>query len=214
MSSDFTPVESNSVPAYVSAIDQAREGGTEEIGKLLEVYRGYLLSIASGSLSPEIGVKVAPSDIVQETMFKASTAFHSFCGVSESDLKGWLKQILLHSIVDADRHYRQAEKRDLRKEQGVYSKLEGMVDTPNLVPSPLSFVAQAERSLLVRQSIESLSHEDQFLIREKIFEKRTFVEIGAKLGCTEEAARKRWARAICRLELELRQHGIGFSSVG
>lgn len=50
---------------------QARAGNQEQLGRLLEILRPYLLATAARNLSNQLRAKVSPSDLVQETLIEA-----------------------------------------------------------------------------------------------------------------------------------------------
>ncbi len=70
-----------------ASICSARDGSFSAVGKLLDYYRGYLLTIANGELSSDLVQKVAPSDLVQETCYQATRRFPQFQGKTDGELK-------------------------------------------------------------------------------------------------------------------------------
>jgi len=185
-------------------------GDQVEIGQLLDVYRGYLLKIAAESLSSGIIVKAAPSDIVQETMLRASQSIPEFRGKSELEFREWLKQILLNKVTDEERKFLGAQKRDLSREfplQGdpPEAKQRLGAESPP-IRSPLSGLVEKEASLFVHEALRRLTEEESNVLKLRIFEKKGFHEIGKCLGCSAEAARKRWTRAVKSFHDELHKH--------
>src|SRR5262249_59475811 len=88
----------------------------EALGQALEACRGYLLLIAQRELDSDLQAKGGASDLVQETLVDALRDFGRFHGESEAELQAWLRQLLLHNLVDFTRHYRQAKKRQIGRE--------------------------------------------------------------------------------------------------
>lgn len=195
-----------------------REGEASQLGLLLELYRGYLLKIAGDSLSSEVAVKTSASDVVQETLLKASQNFPTFRGSSEPELKVWLRQILLHSITDTQRKFVGTDKRDASREVLLQDDLpEGdkrIVLEARVVKSPLSDLVAKENSSLVHDALQRLADKDRAVIEFRNFQMLGFAEIGLKLDCSEEAAIKRWARAIEAFYLELKDHAPNLFRTG
>ncbi len=61
-------------------IAEARGGSREALNRLLEVFRPYLLLAANQDLDPVLQGRVAPSDVVQETLLEAARDFPIFRG--------------------------------------------------------------------------------------------------------------------------------------
>ena len=111
----------------------------------------------------------------------------------------WLARIAEHEIRDrADFHQRQ--RRDAAREVPLDA-----VDAAPAAPgrSALSAVILDEEALRVERALETLSpaHRDVILLRK--FEERTFREIGAHLGKSEDACRMLFARAMAALTMAL-----------
>ena len=130
-----------------ASIYSARDGSFEDIGKLLDCFRVYLLTIANGELSSDLVQKVAPSDLVQETFFQAARGFLKFEGKTDGELKAWLRQILLNNVRYAERRFRLTGKRDCTREIPIDANASdtgpvGQLATSDATPS--SLVANAE----------------------------------------------------------------------
>jgi RNA polymerase sigma-70 factor (ECF subfamily) len=69
----------------------------------LERYRPYLELLARLYLQPRLRRKVGASDIVQETLLKATQNLDQYRGRSDAELTGWLRRILTNTLVDAVR---------------------------------------------------------------------------------------------------------------
>src|SRR5262245_35691878 len=99
--------------AVADSLAAARSGSLEALGQALVAFRAYLLAIAERELDPQLKTKGGASDLVQETLLEAVGNFAAFRGTTDADLKAWLRQLLLHNVVDFTRQYRGAEKRDI-----------------------------------------------------------------------------------------------------
>lgn len=81
-------------------------------------YRNYLMTIAHLQLEPQLREKLDASDIVQQTLLEAHQQREGFRGESPAEFAGWLKQILVHNLLDVIRSFRR-EKRDVAREQSL-----------------------------------------------------------------------------------------------
>src|SRR5262245_53355294 len=100
----------------VSWLPAARAGSTKALGQALEAYRGYLLRIAQHELSPDLRPKGGASDLVQLTFLEAQRDFARFQGDSDEEWRAWLRQLLMHNLVNFARDYRDTAKRDVGRE--------------------------------------------------------------------------------------------------
>jgi len=94
----------------------ARGGDEQQLGRLLQLYRNYLTILATTQLDARLRRRISPSDLVQEAMLGAYRDFAQFRGVSERELLGWLRQILIHCLHHAYEMHIKAGRRDLRRE--------------------------------------------------------------------------------------------------
>src|SRR5262245_56353904 len=114
----------------------ARAGSADDLGRLLEGCRPYLLLVANEELADDLQAKGGASVLVQETFLEAQLAFGRFRGDSERELLAWLRQILRHNLANFQRRYRQARRdvvREVSLEEADHLKarLEADASTPS-----------------------------------------------------------------------------------
>jgi RNA polymerase sigma-70 factor (subfamily 1) len=191
------------------ALLAARAGDLSQLGGLFDVYRGYLLTLARERLAPELAVKAAPSDVVQDTFLKATRAWASFRGSTELEFQEWLKQILSTTLDSARERFLDAAKRSLAREVPLHQGTSGDGRAFDLVApggSPSGLARDAEDAQIVERALNGLSPDDRQVIRLRIFEGLSFEEVGARLGCSPKAASRLWSRAVVSLTAELQRH--------
>ena len=194
---------------FERAIGAAREGEHRVLGVLLDVYRGYLLSIADKKLSRGIVSKVAPSDLVQETLLKATRSFGEFHGSSELELRSWLKRILERQVVDTYRYYREYARRDVSREvpfrEQVCEHVPQKMEDSNFI----SLEGTADNVKTLSKLLTFLNDEQRMAVQLRTFDRLSFEQVGKQLGRSTEAARKIWTRAIQKMTQEFRSHEAG-----
>lgn len=176
-------VESSDLIQLLAA---AKAGSREALGSLLDQHRDYLLLIANEELNRNGIGALSPSDVVQRTQLEAVHDFQGFRGTSASELRSWLRRILVHNLTDETR--RRAPR---------------SADPGNLIvegPSPSSLAAANEAVLQLQSAIRSLPDDERTLIELHYFHNKSYAEISNVIGRTPEATRKLWARAIVRLK--------------
>jgi RNA polymerase sigma-70 factor (ECF subfamily) len=182
-------------------IDQARADPGSALGRLLDAARQYLLLVANRELPADLRAKLGPSDLVQETLLRAHQHFGQFRGQSEDELLGWLRQILLNHLANVRQTYLDTEKRDVGREVGLLDVPRGEQVGPLTDPAsgPASAAEGRERDDRLHQALGALPADHQAVIRWRTYDDLPFAEVGRRLGRSEEAARKLYARALERL---------------
>jgi RNA polymerase sigma-70 factor (ECF subfamily) len=88
----------------------------EDHARAVEMLRAYLCVLARMHLDRRLWAKLDPEDLVQATFQEALEHWDQFLGNGHLELKGWLRQMLLHNLWDAVRHFQQ-QKCDVNLEQ-------------------------------------------------------------------------------------------------
>jgi len=194
-------------PALNALIESARGGSKEALGELFLAYRDYLLAIANSAISSDIRPKVAPSDVVQQSLAEACLGFDQFEGMSEDALRGWLRRILLNNVQDATREYRGTAMRDITREVPLAGDDSRQVIDANLIadqPSPSENAALSEEQRLFEMALARMPADYALVIRKRNLEYRSFHDIGEMFSMSADAARKLWERAVKQLAKELK----------
>jgi RNA polymerase sigma-70 factor (ECF subfamily) len=183
----------------------ARTGCGEALGQVLERYRNYLLLIAQRELEPVLQAKGGASDLVQETFFEAQRDFGLFQGGSEEELRAWLRRLLLNNVANFSRRYH-TDKRQVKREQPLEAGGSGAPGggLPQDAPSPSGEAVEREQAAAVQRALERLPEKYRQVLVWRYQEQRSFEEIGRLLECSPKAAHHLWARALRRLEQELK----------
>jgi RNA polymerase sigma-70 factor, ECF subfamily len=192
------------------SIVSARDGSFTALGQLLDHYRDYLLQVANDELRSDLAVKVAPSDLVQETFLQAARRFPKFRGQSEAELRAWLRKILINKLHDANRHYCERQKREISREvrfDDHDGRAAQLADLENQQAQPREQLIQSERSARVQTAVAKLPESYRQVIELRHFERLSLQEIAERMNRSPEAARKLWCRAVERLICELAEHG-------
>ncbi len=184
-------------------IQEARAGSGEAVGELLEACRDYLLEVANRSLSAPLRVKLAPSDLVQETALDAQRYFANFHGDRLEELLAWLRSILLNNAASAGRRYNGTQKREIAREVPLAGCADVVGNLKDGAPSPGSALASIEEQGKIERAIARLPADQKTAILMRNRDRASFAEIGIELQLSANAARKLWVRAFERVQKEL-----------
>ncbi len=180
-------------------IQAACEGSLEELGTVLEGCRQYLLAVANHAIGPELVAKAGASDIVQETFLEAHRHFGRFRGRTRPELLTWLRRILECRLANTRRWHQQTGKRAGRE---VGLDAFGVPDGRGLActePSPSGHAIGNELAEALERALAHLPETRRQAVLLRHREGCSFEEIGGRIGCSPEAARKLWNRAIHQL---------------
>jgi RNA polymerase sigma-70 factor (ECF subfamily) len=197
-----TPCENR----FEQLLEDARGGSREALGKLLNPFRRYLLHLGAAEIGGELQPKGGASDLVQDTFVVAQRAIPRFHGNTEEEFRAWLRQIFLRTLSGFRRHYQARSKRQIVREVSlddgrVGHSLKNSLEASR--SSPEREASRSEHSQRLHEAIEHLPslHREVVILRSR--EGLHFDEIGDQLGCSADAARKVWKRAVDHLAASL-----------
>ena len=193
-------------------VQMARGGDKKAIGQLIDRWRKYLLLIANENLEQELHAKIAPSDIVQQSMMDAQNNIANFRGVSEAEFQAWVRQILRNNVHAARRKYKTSQQRNVKREIEIDDSRRPSPALPNREDSPRTEALKNERASVLDSAMRQLPDHYQQIIQLRNWDDLTFVEIADRLKSTEDSVRKLWSRAVLRLQQVINQDHPGFQS--
>jgi len=179
-------------------IQAAGEGSAEAMGTILQGCRQYLLAVANHAMGPALLRKAGASDAVQETFLEAQRHFADFRGRTRAELLAWLRRILECRLINARRRYCGTAKRAAGREEALGSA------EASREPSPSGHAIRNELAEAINRALGRLPEDYRRAVLFRYVDHNTFQEIGARMGCSAEAARKLWNRAVHRLQHELK----------
>ena len=187
----------------------------DPLGRAFALYGDDLRRLADQGLAADLAGKVGASDVVQDTFFAASRDLDDYRGQTPREFRGWLEGILRNRLLYLRRYFRMSARRTVSREVPIGSADPDASQAwagelpAQTTASPLSRVVRDERAAAIQEALARLSEDDRLMICWHHQDRLTFAIIGDRLGITEEAARKRWARALVRLRDTL---GLGHES--
>jgi RNA polymerase sigma-70 factor (ECF subfamily) len=187
----------------------ARAGEQRALGKLLELYRGYLSLLARLQIGRRLQGKADPADLVQDTFLEAHRNWERFRGTTEAEFLSWLRRILAAQTADLIRRYLGSQRRDVRLERELAAELERSsqdLDVGLLAKqdSPSKQVAQREEGVLLADALALLPEDYREVLILRHLEGLTFPEVGQRMGRTLDAVKKLWTRALDCLRRSLK----------
>lgn len=198
--------EDNSIE-WTNLIRQAREGDDSALGLIVSRLRNYLLLVANAEMQPSIRSKFCGSDIIQQSMLEAHQAIGAFRGTTESELKAWLKKIVLSNLVDETRRYQKTRKRDTSREVPVDWHAQPLAQPNGQTASWMVSKNEFDQQLFI--AIHELPARQRHVIEARHRDAMPYSKIAIELNITEDAARKLWTRGVNSLKRTLSKSASG-----
>jgi RNA polymerase sigma factor (sigma-70 family) len=173
--------------------DYAKSGSEAAFHEVVRLYIDLVYSTAVRLVGND-------ADLAKDVAQTVFIALARKAGSLPSDvmLGGWLHR---HTVFVASTLMRGARRRHVRERQA--AEMNAIQDH---TPDNLAQIAP-----ILDEAIDQLAADDRQAILLRFFEQREFRSVGELLGSTEEAARKRVARSLEKLQLLLKRRGVSLS---
>lgn len=161
----------------------------------IETCQSHLHSLARTRIPTKLQAQIGVSDLVQETCLRAYRHLSSFRGTTHQQFGAWLQSILHHQILNLfKRLYYKIEPNTIHQTFPVQRQCQSAYHEE----TPSHILMNQEEQEIMNLALEQLTSEERHILARHHRDALTFAELGAELQCSEEAARKRWARALLR----------------
>ena len=201
-----TLMENNSAES-VDLIERSRSGDREALNALLARHRDRLCRMVEMRLDTRLQARLDASDVVQEAFVEVVERLEEYLRDPKLPLFLWLRLVVGERLVRLHRHHLGAQMRDAGREVSLYRGALPAASSAALAAqllgrhtSPTQAVVRAERILRVQEALNTLDPVDREVLALRHFEQLTAAETARVLGISEEAAAKRYIRALKRLK--------------
>lgn len=186
-------------------LERWHRGDDQALAALVELHLPWLREHVQRRLGPFLRRHGEAEDYLQDAVLDFLRDAPRFQVRDGAQLRGLLARVVENTLRDKNDWFR-AKRRDLARSATVPSDSVLALD-PALQRSttPSRDATRNEIRDWVRLGLELLEAEDRKVILAREHEDRSFVEIGAELGMTANAARMRWVRAVARLAEVMQQ---------
>jgi RNA polymerase sigma-70 factor (ECF subfamily) len=155
----------------------------------LERYRDYLHLLARVQLQPKLQSKIAPSDIVQQTLLKAHEKRAQYRGTTDAELAGWLRKILANTLAETVRNFGR-QQRDVALEKSLQAslddssaKLERWLAADQ--SSPSQHLIRQEQLVRLASALAQLPDEQRSVLELRHLQGQSIGAISQQLGRSE-----------------------------
>lgn len=190
-------------------LQRARDGDAEALRALVTDHLPWIEAHVRRRLTPGARAAGDTQDFVQEAMLEALRDGPRFSVDNAAAFRALLARIVENNIVDRVR-WLQRGCRDQRKQRALPSDSVLHLDAPvRSITEPPDRADRNEQQAWLRLALELLEPDDREVIRLRDWDGLSFPDLGARIGISEEAARKRYLRALPRLAQKLEVLRLG-----
>lgn len=184
---------------------RVEEGDQQARDDLLQLYRDRLHRMVDLRLNRRVAKRVAPSDVVQETMIDASAKLPDYLEHRPVAFYPWLRKIAWEKLIQAHRRHLDVAKRSVRREEPQMALTdESIHELASVFATSQTSVHQAmvrgEMLDRVHRTLEQLKPMDREVLVMRYLEQLSTGEIAETLDISLAAVKMRHARALQRLQ--------------
>jgi RNA polymerase sigma-70 factor (ECF subfamily) len=155
---------------------------SDDDASALEVYRQYLVALARIHLDRRLWRVKDPEDVVQDTLKEAVTNWELLGGFDETRRKAWLRQALLHNILDFFRQQHR-HKCDVDLERSLEASWGRLVESlAGPYSTPSQRVARNQELDRLAQALPKLTREQQEAVISHHLHGLKLQEVAEQLG--------------------------------
>jgi RNA polymerase sigma-70 factor (ECF subfamily) len=184
----------NSTSDTDQLLTRAAEGDQSAWGTLVRRHSPGLRRRIAALIGPRIRSKVDPEDVLQAGWMAALRRLPEYVRKPGTTFRSWMTGLARQAYWDILRGLR-TKQRQTDREVG----LGACPPPPDEGTSPSGAASRAERVARVRQALAPLKPHEREVLELRHFQQMSFAEIAAALGINEDAARKRYNRALARV---------------
>ncbi len=191
-------------------LDAVDLGKPQALDRLLARHRVALRSFVEMRLDPRLAARVDASDVVQEAQLEVVRRMDDFLKRRPMPFHLWLRKTAYERLLDLHRHHVRRGKRSVRREVALPERSSLLLARPLLGSrsTPSQRLEARELAEQVAGVVAELSEIDQEILLLRHGEGVPFDEIACLLDIEPAAARKRFGRALIRLQQKLSERGL------
>ena len=192
-------------------LERMHDGDATALPALIERHLPFVRACVQRRMGDALRGHAETQDIVQDALVDVLRDGPRFKLTDEEAFRRLLAHVIENTIRDRYRFVHR-ERRDAARQKPLPRDSVLDLDQPrDCVVRPSQHATADEEQQWVRLALEFLSPEDREVIWLREWEGLSFPEVGTRIGVAEDAARKRFERALPKLAVrvaELRREGL------
>jgi RNA polymerase sigma-70 factor (ECF subfamily) len=189
---------------------QIARGDRQALERLLDRYRPGLHSFVEARLDLKLRARLDPSDVVQEAQLEVVRRMDDFLRRRPMPFHLWVRKTTYERLLNLRRDHRTRSRRSVDREEAFPDRSSLLLARPLLSggPSPSQQLAARELAGRVSHAVAQLAEPDREILLMRHGEELPYGEIAGLLEIEPAAARKRYGRALIRLQKVLTDNGL------
>src|SRR5262245_46447935 len=202
-------VEPDSVET-LRLLEKVRQGDRRALDDLLARHRQEVRAFVEIHFDPRVAARVDPSDVVQEAQLAVARRIDDYLERRPMPFRLWLRKTAYERLLNLQKHHGKRTRRSVGREVALPDRSALLVARPLLARggTPSEHAQAREFAERVARAVAELPVADREILLMRHGEDLPFEEIACLLDVTAAAARKRFGRALIRLQEALTDHGI------
>jgi RNA polymerase sigma-70 factor (ECF subfamily) len=191
----------------IGLIERARAGDLQALNELFTRHCERLRRMVDMRLDHRLQARLDPSDVLQEAYVEVVERLDEYLRDPRLPFFLWLRLVVGERLLKLHRHHLGTKMRDAGREVALYRGALPQASSAALAAhllgkhtSPTQAAVRAERVLRLQEALNTLDPIDREILALRHFEELTSAEAAQVLDIGEEAAAKRYVRALRRLK--------------
>lgn len=205
----MSPIQADSAPT-LKLLDAVAGGDARAMEQLLARFETDLRFFVEHRVDPRVQARFGTSDVVQEARIEVARRMDDFLRRRPMPFHLWIRRTAYQCLLNLHRNHRRRARRSVDRE--IYlppaSSAQIAASLLSREPTPGANLAAREDAHQVSKAVDRLAWDDREILLMRHMEELPYEEIACLLEITPEAARKRYGRAMIRLQRELTQAGL------
>jgi RNA polymerase sigma-70 factor (ECF subfamily) len=193
-----------------SLLKQIERGDRQALDLLLARSRPDLRTFVDYHLDPRLRARVDPSDVVQEAQLEVVRRIDDFLERRPMPFHLWVRKTAYQRLLNLQRDHCRRGRRAVDREMPLPARSSLLLARPFVKdsPSPSQHAQAREFARRVQVAVAELAELDRQVLLMRHAEDLSYKEIACLLDVEPAAARKRYGRALIRLQKVLSDHGL------
>ncbi|HLJ97860.1 MAG TPA: sigma-70 family RNA polymerase sigma factor [Gemmataceae bacterium] len=188
-------------------IERSRAGDPQALNELFTRHRERLCRMVEMRLDHRLHARIDASDVIQDAYVEVVERLEEYLRDPKLPFFLWLRLVVGERLLKLHRHHLGTQMRDAGREVALYRGALPQASSAALAAqllgkhtSPTQAAIRAERLLRLQEALNTLDPIDREILALRHFEELTSAEAAQVLEIEEEAAAKRYVRALRRLK--------------